>query len=422
MVVPVIEVSDLSKRYYLGQTGAWGGYKRFSESLVNLVTHPIRTSREGRKEKDSFWALQDVSFNVSEGEVIGVIGRNGAGKSTLLKILSQITYPTRGKVILRGRVGSLLEVGTGFHPELTGSENIYMSGAILGMHRAEIKRKFDDIVQFAEVEKFLDTPVKRYSSGMYVRLAFAVAAHLEPEILLIDEVLAVGDAQFQKKCLGKIKDVSQGGRTVLFVSHNMAAVEGICSRGLFIDKGTLKKEGPTSQVVAEYLRLLSVTRQNNLEDTVIRRKGNGKARFTWIEILDEEGNFTESIPEKKPFKVSLAINAKESIDIHSIIITFTDSIGRPILTTMSYDSLDIKHLDPGTHRYQIRVDPNPFLRGGVSLKLGCYGPHFVEYDVVDDAYAFNITPDLESKDTFQWRPGVVNITLKWTAPLNCKGK
>jgi hypothetical protein len=202
----------------------------------------------------------------------------------------------------------------------------------------------------------------------------------------------------------------------------MAAVEGICSRGLLIDKGTLQKEGSTSEVVAEYLRLLSVTRQNNLEDAGVRRKGNGKARFTWIEILDEEGDFTESVPEKSPFIVSMALNVKEAIDVQGITITFTDSIGRPILTTMSYDSMEIKHLDPGTYRYQVRIEPNPFLRGGVSMKLGCFGPHFVDYDLVDDAYAFNITPDLESKDGLMWRPGVVNMTLKWTAPINGKGK
>ncbi|MEM2899302.1 MAG: ABC transporter ATP-binding protein, partial [Thermoplasmata archaeon] len=227
MKVPIIEVKNLSKRYYLGLDRR---YKRFTENFTNALLHPIETIKRARMPKEEFWALKDVSFTINEGEVVGIIGRNGAGKSTLLKIISQITYPTKGEVILRGRVGSLLEVGTGFHPELTGRENIYMNGAILGMRKREIDAKFDEIVKFAEVEKFLDTPVKRYSSGMYVRLAFAVAAHLEPEILLVDEVLAVGDAQFQKKCLGKMKDVSEGGRTVLFVSHNMGAIAEMCNR------------------------------------------------------------------------------------------------------------------------------------------------------------------------------------------------
>ena len=208
----------------------------------------------GAGATEDFWALRDVSFEVAPGEVVGIIGRNGAGKSTLLKILSRITEPTTGRVTLDGRVASLLEVGTGFHPELTGRENIFLNGAILGMTRAEIRRKFDEIVAFAEVERFLDTPVKRYSSGMYVRLAFAVAAHLEPEILVVDEVLAVGDAEFQKKCLGKMHEVSRGGRTVLFVSHNMAAVQALCSRAIWLERGEVAASGPASAVVAQYLQ------------------------------------------------------------------------------------------------------------------------------------------------------------------------
>ena len=228
-----VRVENLSKLYKIGQTV---GYNTIRESLTNVMTAPFRSLRQigDRRQKtgdastpNTIWALKDVSFEVKRGEAVGIIGRNGSGKSTLLKILSRITAPTEGQVEVHGRVGSLLEVGTGFHPELTGRENIYLNGAVLGMKRDEIKRKFDEIVAFAEIEKFLDTPVKRYSSGMYVRLAFSVAAHLEPEILVVDEVLAVGDAQFQKKCLGKMGEVTKGGRTVLFVSHNMAAVKSI---------------------------------------------------------------------------------------------------------------------------------------------------------------------------------------------------
>ena len=304
MPSPIIRVENLSKRYTLGGKGPDGGYRRFSEDLLATLKRPFRkkqgagSTKQGRQHgagsteqgrqhgagsteqgtiangdshssplpargegpgvrgvspTPDFWALRDVSFDVQQGEVLGIIGRNGAGKSTLLKILSRITEPTAGRVTLRGRVASLLEVGTGFHPELTGRENIFLNGAILGMSRAEIRRKFDEIVAFAEVEQFLDTPVKRYSSGMYVRLAFAVAAHLEPEILVVDEVLAVGDAEFQKKCLGKMGEVAKGGRTVLFVSHNMAAIRRLCSRVILLKNGRITQSGNVNQCIDTYL-------------------------------------------------------------------------------------------------------------------------------------------------------------------------
>lgn len=248
---PIISVENLSKQYRIGQRQP---YKTLRETLMNAVKSPATLfRRNGSGGDDTFWALKDVSFEVQQGEVIGIIGRNGAGKSTLLKILSRVTEPTEGEVRLRGRVASLLEVGTGFHPELTGRENIFLNGSILGMSKREIDKKFDEIVTFAEVEKFIDTPVKRYSSGMYVRLAFAVAAHLEPEILIIDEVLSVGDAQFQKKCLGKMGEVAKGGRTVLFVSHNMAAIKTLCSRAVCLHNGMIVSAGNTAFVVNEYL-------------------------------------------------------------------------------------------------------------------------------------------------------------------------
>ena len=263
--LPVIQVEQLSKRYLIGHERAGRAGETFREMLMSNARRLGRTARDmtrGRQivqgdEIEAFWALKNVSFDVREGEVLGVIGRNGAGKSTLLKILSRITEPTEGRVTVRGRVASLLEVGTGFHPELTGRENIFLNGAVLGMGRAEIRRKFDEIVAFADVEKFLDTPVKRYSSGMYVRLAFAVAAHLEPEILIIDEVLAVGDAEFQRKCLGKMQDVAGSGRTVLFVSHNMAAITSLCHRALLLADGKITLEGKTAEVVAHYSSTLT---------------------------------------------------------------------------------------------------------------------------------------------------------------------
>jgi len=259
MTDAVIKVENLSKRYRIGAREA--RYRTFRETLVDAARAPFQQmwkmvtphSSPVTREPEMIWALKDVSFEANQGEVVGIIGRNGAGKSTLLKILSKITVPTRGRVELRGRIGSLLEIGTGFHPELTGHENIYLYGAVLGMDRWEVTRKFDEIVAFAELEKFVDTPVKKYSSGMYMRLAFAVAAHLEPEILLVDEVLAVGDAAFQKKCLGKMGDVSKEGRTILFVSHNMAAIQKLCSRAILLREGTKGADGPAAQVIRHYL-------------------------------------------------------------------------------------------------------------------------------------------------------------------------
>ena len=287
---PIIRVENLGKRYRIGQREA--PYATLRESLVQAAVSPINRlrralNRNGNGSADSerhIWALKDVSFEVKPGEVVGIIGRNGAGKSTLLKILSRVTEPTEGKVDLYGRVGSLLEVGTGFHPELTGRENIYLNGAILGMRRSEIARKFDEIVAFAEVEKFIDTPVKHFSSGMYMRLAFAVAAHLEPEILVVDEVLAVGDAQFQKRCLGKIGDVAKGGRTVVFVSHQLGMIETLCKNAICLVQGRVHKFGPVGDIVRDYLTNSSHI-YSDLHILKLYRNGNGKVRLTdfWIE-------------------------------------------------------------------------------------------------------------------------------------------
>ncbi len=293
----VIKVDNLSKQYRIG---VQKGYQTFRETLVDIAQSPFDCVKSflSNNSKDNnsnlnknhlFWALKDVSFQVKQGEVVGIIGRNGAGKSTLLKILSKITSPTEGRVELRGRVGSLLEVGTGFHPELTGHENIYLYGAILGMDRWEVSRKFDEIIAFAELEKFIETPVKRYSSGMYMRLAFSVAAHLEPEILLVDEVLAVGDTAFQNKCLGKMGSVSSEGRTVLFVSHNMAAVQGLCSKCYMIDQGKFVTEGEPKKVIEHYLVNLDQTAPESLSDR-IDREGSGEIKFTGISIRDSKGN------------------------------------------------------------------------------------------------------------------------------------
>jgi lipopolysaccharide transport system ATP-binding protein len=291
---PIIRARGLSKQYRIG--AARPAYRTLRDALVETLRSPLgrgpRLSRRGTGER--VWALKDVSFDVMPGEVVGFIGRNGAGKSTLLKILSRITEPTDGRVELFGRVGSLLEVGTGFHPELTGRENVYLNGAILGMSRREISGKFDEIVAFAEIERFLDTPVKHYSSGMYTRLAFAVAAHLEPEILIVDEVLAVGDAAFQRKCLGKMEDVRHQGRTVLFVSHQLSAVEKICSRALVIRSGEIEFEGGTQSAISRYLKDLEVS-VGVSDFRSARRSGTGEVRLTGFSVEDGCGNKTPVI-------------------------------------------------------------------------------------------------------------------------------
>ncbi|HVZ39072.1 MAG TPA: ABC transporter ATP-binding protein [Candidatus Kapabacteria bacterium] len=290
MSLPAIRVENIGKRYRLGTRER---YRALRDTLTDMLKAPLRMfgGRSGTKEGDDdgamLWALRNVTFDVQPGEVVGIIGRNGAGKSTLLKILSRITEPTEGRAEINGRVGSLLEVGTGFHPELSGRENVFLNGAILGMRREEITRKFDEIIAFAEVEKFVDTPVKRYSSGMYVRLAFAVAAHLEPEIMLVDEVLAVGDAAFQKKCLGKMGDVAREGRTVLFVSHNMAAVENLCERGVLLNHGGVEFVGTQTEAIGRYLKGLtdvSVTLRDRRD-----RRGRGGVRIVAIELRDAGG-------------------------------------------------------------------------------------------------------------------------------------
>jgi lipopolysaccharide transport system ATP-binding protein len=274
----------LCKQYQLGEVGSDLLYER----LMKWVKNPL--AGNGSRKPETIWALKDVCLDVEEGEVLGIIGRNGAGKSTLLKLLSRITYPTSGTIKVNGRIAALLEVGTGFHGDLTGRENILLNGAILGMARKEIERKLDAIVSFAGVEKFLDTPVKRYSSGMFLRLGFAVAAHLEPDVLLVDEVLAVGDAAFQKKCLNAMDEMRSGGRTVVFVSHNMAAVENLCSRAVWIDDGQIRMDGRPKEVIEAYMATNSEACSLVADLTKIQhRRGNGEARFTKLEVLSTDG-------------------------------------------------------------------------------------------------------------------------------------
>jgi lipopolysaccharide transport system ATP-binding protein len=331
-----IRADGVSKRYRIGQRQH---YRALRDTLTRGVTAPFRRLRArggslpSRPTDAVFWALKDVSFEIKEGEVVGVIGRNGAGKSTLLKILSRITLPTSGEAYLRGRVGSLLEVGTGFHPELTGKENIYLSGAILGMRRAEIVRKFDEIVAFAEVEKFIDTSVKHYSSGMYVRLAFGVAAHLETEVLLVDEVLAVGDAEFQKKCLGKMNDVAREGRTVLFVSHNMTYINQLCPRSMLLDGGRIALDGRTREVVAEYLKPRDAHSGEQTWEDLSGAPGNGKVRLSAVRIVSGGAVAAEvNIDEEVSVEVEFFILEEET---HHLLVSvyLLDEVGNVILST-----------------------------------------------------------------------------------------
>jgi lipopolysaccharide transport system ATP-binding protein len=336
MTTPSISIEKMSKRYRLG--GSDFRYNTLRDAL---------TGRRQPRSSAELWALHDITFDVAPGEAIGLIGHNGAGKSTLLKILSRITEPTAGRAVLHGRVASLLEIGTGFHPELTGRENIFLNGAILGMSRAEIRRDFDAIVAFAEIERFLDTPVKRYSSGMYVRLAFAVAAHLTPEILLVDEVLAVGDVEFQRRCLGRMNEVARSGRTVVFVSHNLASIESLCPRSVLLRRGAVATIGPSRGVIAQYLSKRGKSAMVDL--TAAERDGAGRARFTGMEILAAGSDEPiDEIPFRQPFRVRLHYDVIDRIAGASFGFGLVIPPGGRIFITESYEQGQTFDLEPGS--------------------------------------------------------------------------
>ena len=341
-------------------------------------------------QSEDFWALKDVSFEVKQGDRIGIIGRNGAGKSTLLKILSRITEPTEGRVRIKCRVASLLEVGTGFHPELTGRENIYLNGAILGMTKQEIKSKFDEIVDFAEIEKFLDTPVKRYSSGMYVRLAFAVAAHLEPEILLVDEVLAVGDAQFQKKCLGKMEDVSASEkRTVLFVSHNMAAVRSLCQQAILLDKGRITGAGSTADIVSQYFNTNGVITSNIV--TLVPYV-DANVSFTKIWITDSKGNLSTDIDVLNPLMIGLEFRVLRYTVDTEITIVLSNSNGVNVLFSSLSDSNNkiFVELKPGLYQASVWLRENFLIPDRYTVRISAHHPCKLDIDTREDIFRFNI--------------------------------
>jgi lipopolysaccharide transport system ATP-binding protein len=384
MSKPAIIVDHLSKKYQIGRQGRQAS--NFREAFVGAMRAPFRrfhTLSGGENGKTStFWALKDVSFEVGAGDVIGIIGRNGAGKSTLLKVLSRIVEPTEGEVRLRGRVSSLLEVGTGFHPDLTGRENIYLNAAILGMKRAEIKRNFDAIVEFAEVSKFLDTPVKYYSSGMYVRLAFAVAAHLVPEVLIVDEVLAVGDGAFQKKCLGKMNDVAKQGRTVLFVSHNMGVIESLCSHAYWLEGGKVKKFGTAHAVVQQYLAETMKHATLTMDLSAIGRKEawGEQLRITNIEWLS-------GLPlrHSKPVTARIRFTTSATVEDGSIGLGFSSLEGLRLLTFESdFGSTRPRFEKDGTYEVEVRIDHLPLPPGTYTFSVGARSGDIFSVDYVDD--------------------------------------
>jgi len=416
MVEPAISVQDLGKEYLIG--GAESSQQTFREMLTSTLTAPlVRLRRLGGmdREENRIWALKDVSFEVQHGEVIGIIGRNGAGKSTLLKILSRITEPTEGRVTTRGRVASLLEVGTGFHPELSGRENIFLNGAILGMARREIQRKFDEIVDFAEVEKFLDTPVKRYSSGMYVRLAFAVAAHLEPEILLVDEVLAVGDASFQQKCLGKMSDVASEGRTVLFVSHNMGSIRSLCESAILLDNGTILSQGRVDAVVNQYLNA-----GENLEGPIVQHPVNKSrdVQITRVSVVDSNGGLATHHPYDKPFNVQIQVHVHQKIHSAYLALHVHDRELRTLLFSRHFvpSEAAADGLEIGVHEFTVQCPAPLLVPGGycISVHLASASP-VILLDGVDHVCKFELVDSGSetAKRGFPWR-GSLAVPLQWT--------
>jgi lipopolysaccharide transport system ATP-binding protein len=399
-----ISIENISKKYILSHKKK--KYQNLKESVSGFLGE-IFTSKDEEETKEVFWALQNVSFDIEQGDRIGIVGSNGAGKSTLLKILSRITEPTSGQVNVNGRMASLLEVGTGFHPDLTGRENIFLNGAILGMKQQEIKRQFDEIVSFAGIEKFLDTPVKRYSSGMYVRLGFAIAAHLEPEILIVDEVLAVGDSEFQKKCLGKMKDVSSSGRTILFVSHNSTAIQGLCNKAAFLQKGTLVKYGEVGEVLHDYMTSISKFQLQQNWETSDNAPGNDQVRIKNIEVIPEFVNGNKNIDVRTALKINIEFwNMLESAHLNLSIFLY-NMTGECVFNVGS----QAKTFSKGLIKGMLEI-PSNFLNDG-----SYYISVMIVKDTADPIYFME---DAISFDVADWREGT-NWYGKWPGavrPIN----
>ncbi|MBW4507877.1 MAG: ABC transporter ATP-binding protein [Scytonematopsis contorta HA4267-MV1] len=426
----IIHVENLGKKYILDHQQQ-ESYKTFREVISKAAksfTDKFKPSDNkvnqlNYSKHSEFWALNDISFEIKQGEKVGIIGRNGAGKSTLLKILSRITEPTKGRVRIRGRVASLLEVGTGFHPELTGRENIFLNGSILGMTKEEIRRKFDEIVTFAEVEKFLDTPVKRYSSGMYVRLAFAVAAHLEPEILIVDEVLAVGDAQFQKKCLSKMEEVGQQGRTVLFVSHNMGMITQLCEKAIYLKQGEVIDIDEVNTVVCKYLQT-GIFNEGSIElikDIDIVRK-NKKIFISKLSIINHENIVSTEIDVRYPFYVKIEYEVTQNLTNVEISVDIFTGDGRPVTTTSQSDYAPhlLEKREPGKYQVTIQFPGIFFMPGPFMITVAAYEPMGEMIDIYEKVMSFNVidTGIKLSKYKPDHSIGVVMVDLPWIEALH----
>jgi lipopolysaccharide transport system ATP-binding protein len=420
-----ISVQNLGKQYRIG--GRQERHETFRAALSAALASPFRRLRslgQAVPAEEIFWALRNVSFDLNRGEVLGVIGRNGAGKSTLLKLLSRITEPSEGRMEIHGRLGSLLEVGTGFHPELTGRENIYLNGTILGMKRQEISRKFDEIVAFSGIETFLDTPVKRYSSGMYVRLAFAVAAHLEPEILVVDEVLAVGDLEFQKKCLGKMSQVAGEGRTVLFVSHSMAAVKSLCTQAILLHEGTVVGRGDVENTVAAYLNLNSPLQEDGLISETANRIGTGEALLRRVELRSCAGQHIDQLMMGQQFKIATLFEIKNPIKDVFVEVGISTLDGLRVATVQNIDEARPGFsLKPGLQEITVEIDTTLLPREYViDVVVGHLSGLVIDW--VERAFQFtalNITQD--STDHYRWGEvrGFVRPKSVWQGPDSASG-
>ena len=416
-----IRVQGIGKKYRIRHQRT-EQYRALRDVITENIRGAFHRRQRGTAEPaaiEDFWALKDVSFEVKRGEIVGIIGRNGAGKSTLLKILSRITELTTGRVELSGRVASLLEVGTGFHPELTGRENIYLNGAILGMTRAEIRRKFDEIIAFAEIEKFLDTPVKRYSSGMYVRLAFAVAAHLEPGILIVDEVLAVGDAEFQKKCLGKMDDVAKGGKTVLLVSHDMRRVSTLCNRGILLNAGAIEHDGKMSAVADAYLT--QRFEHESFSDLTGRgdRSGSGDALFQSLE-LTKEGQPCRVFPFGEALTQSIRVSVKRSIGTAYVVAIITSNDGVPVHELWNVNDGCHWVADPGVYTFTLTIDRLLLYPGTYSVDLWLGNRNSARVDYITSAGNFAVvqTPTSGVERPLDRANGLVFQSAHWFCERN----
>ena len=411
-----ITVDSLSKQYRIGKLRH---ETMLREAILGLFRHPFR--RDSQRD-ERFWALKDVSFNVAAGEVVGIIGRNGAGKSTLLKLLSRITYPTYGSVKVRGRVASLLEVGTGFHNELTGRENIFLNGSILGMKRSEVVTKMDTIIDFSGVRKFIDTPIKRYSSGMRLRLGFAVAAHLDPDVLIVDEVLAVGDAAFQKKCLSTMGELQGGGRTVLFVSHNMGAIENLCPRAIWIDSGKIMRDGPSSEVIADYLGTFAHAQQRGRHLADFQpRKGSGDVKITGVEFLSQEGPPKDVVRSGDRLRLRIHYEAARLIREPHFGFKLSTEMGTLVTDVSTWSTgLQITELPPGSGSIDCDVDFLNLMPSRYYLSLWAQGVGPVFYDILENCVVFDVEGSnyYGSGRGIDSKFGLVFFPCKWQTPTN----